>query len=72
MEKKERNDVYTAISEVDAVKKLVEERSKILEAFAKAYLAETGLLPSTVELVTQQMPMENNIIETVYYFRRRE
>lgn len=71
MEKKERNDVYTSISEEDVVKKLVEERSKILEQFAKAYLAETGLLPSTVELVTHQFPVENNIIETVYYFRKK-
>ena len=55
-----------------AVKQLAEERDKILSQFAKAYLAESGLLPSQVELVTKQMPMENNIIETVYYFRKKE
>jgi len=71
MEKKERNDVYTAITVDDAVKKLAEEKNKILEAFAKAYLAETAANPSEIELVTKQMPVENNIIETVYFFRKK-
>jgi hypothetical protein len=55
----EKNDLYTQITEEDAVKKLAMERDKILEQFAKAYLAETGLLPSAVELVTTQ--------KTLYY-----
>jgi hypothetical protein len=68
----ERNDVYKAMTAEDVVKKLAEERDKILEAFAKAYLAESGLLPSQVEMVTQQLPMnDQNIIETIYYFRRK-
>ena len=72
MDKKERNDVYTAVSVEDVVKKLAKERDKILEAFAKAYLAESGLLPSQVELVTQQLPMnEQRIIENIYFFRRK-
>lgn len=55
-----------------AVKQLAEQRDKILNEFAKAYLAETSLLPSQVELVSQQMPMtEDKIIETVYFFRKK-
>lgn len=68
--KKERNDVYTSINEADAVKKLAEERNKILEAFGKAYLAESGLLPSQVELVSEQN-ISGSTIENIYYFRRK-
>jgi len=68
---KEKNNTYNAITVEDAIKKLAEERDNILEAFAKAYLAESGLLPSQVELVTQQMPVKDGIIENKYFFRRK-
>ena len=71
MEKKEKNDVHTAISVEDVVKKLAQERDKILEQFAKAYLAESGLLPSQVELVTQQLPIIDGKIENIYFFRKK-
>ena len=67
----ENNKEYQNCSVEDMVKKLAEERNKILEAFAKAYLAESGLLPSQVELVTQQKPTVDHIIETVYFFRKK-
>lgn len=46
-----------------------QKRDEILEEFAKAYLAETQLLPSEVEMVWQQTfgPCESHI-----WFRKRE
>ena len=67
----EKNEVFTSITTEEAVKYLADKRNEILESFTKAYLAESGLMPSQVELVTQQMPTENNIIETVYFFRKK-
>lgn len=69
--KNEKNIEYNNLTGEEIVKKLAEERDKILNEFAKAYLAETKLLPSEVELVTVQNPPENGIIETVYYFRKK-
>lgn len=69
--KNEKTEEYNNINTEEMLKKLLEKRNEILEQFAKAYLAETGLLPSQIELVTQQMPVENNIIENVYFFRRK-
>lgn len=54
----------------EATQKLREERDKILNEFAKAYLAGNETNPSEIELVSQQK-MENNIIETVYFFRKK-
>jgi hypothetical protein len=71
MEKKEKNIELNDISIEEALQTLVKEKHKIIEAFAKAYLAETELLPSQVELVTQQTKT-GNLIEHVYYFRRKE
>lgn len=62
---------FTPITVEEATKYLTEKRLEILEQFAKAYLAETGLAPSEVELVTQQMPVIDNKIETVYFFRKK-
>jgi len=62
---------FKDITVEEAMKKILSEKNKIIEAFAKAYLAESGLLPSQVELVCKQVT-ENNIIENVYYFRKKE
>ena len=63
--------VYTPISIEDAVKQIQAEKHKILEAFAKAYLAESGLMPSEVEMVHQQITNQPNIIENVIFFRKK-
>lgn len=62
--------VFNNISENEALLKLNEERNKILNEFAKAYLAETNILPSEVELVSIQTHKEKEI-ETVYFFRKK-
>ncbi len=54
----------------EATQKLREERDKILNEFAKAYLAGNEVNPSEIELVSQQKT-ENNVIETVYFFRKK-
>jgi hypothetical protein len=65
------NDItYTGIDINEMVKKLNEERSKILNEFSKAYLAETGVMPSEVELVTVQ-ETKDKTIETICFFRRK-
>jgi len=46
------------------------ERVKILNEFAKAYLAETQINPSELELV-QRQESKDGLVETVYYFRRK-
>ena len=70
---KEINKEHTAVESIEEmVKKLQEDKFRILEDFSRAYLAESGLLPSQVELVTKQMPMVDNIIETVIFFRKKE
>lgn len=67
-----KDEEYSNISIEAMVKKLSDERTKILNEFTKAYLAETGLLPSQLELVTRQMPIDNGIIESVFFFRKKE
>jgi hypothetical protein len=59
------------ISLNDAVMKIQKEKAKILEEFAKAYLAETSFQPSEVEMVHQRMPIKDGIIENVIFFRKR-
>lgn len=68
---KEKNEIFTPISVEEATKYLAEKRNEILEAFSKAYLAETGLMPSEIELVAEQNPMTFDKIETIYYFRKK-
>jgi predicted naringenin-chalcone synthase len=65
------NKVFTPITTEEATKYLHDRKVEIIEQFAKAYLAETGLKPSEVELVTKQ-ESTGMIIETVYYFRKKE
>lgn len=67
---KEINHIFENITIEEATLKLKEQRDKILNEFAKAYLAETGLLPSEVELVSSQ-DCKGFIIETVYSFRKK-
>jgi hypothetical protein len=49
---------------------LKKNRNKILEEFAKAYLAETQLLPSQIELV-HKSSVENEQIVDTFYFRKK-
>lgn len=63
--------LYDPISIEEAMKKIRDEKSKILEAFAKAYLAESGLMPSEVELVCQEDTSNKTLIQHVYFFRRK-
>jgi len=65
------NEKVYEISVEEAMKKIMSEKNKIIEAFAKAYLAETGLNPSEVELVHQQITNQPNIIENVIFFRKK-
>lgn len=70
--KMKTNDItYTGIDINEMVKKLNEERSKILNEFSKAYLAETGIMPSEVELVTVQ-ETKDKTIETICFFRKKQ
>lgn len=69
--KNEKTEEIENISVEDMIKKLHFERDKILDNFAKAYLAESELMPSDVELVTRQMPTVDGIIENIYFFRRK-
>lgn len=58
------------ISVEEAVAELAKHRNKILEEFSKAYLAESGLLPSQVELV-HKITTEKDIITDIFYFRKK-
>lgn len=54
------------------VQELIKNRDVILNDWAKAYISETGVLPSEVELVEQRSDkIENGKIETIYFFRRK-
>jgi hypothetical protein len=55
----------------EAMKELIEKRDEILSSFAKAFLAESGLSPSDVELVHKSYTENNEIINT-FYFRERK
>lgn len=68
MDKKELE--FKDITLEEAMKKLQTEKHKIIEAFAKAYLAETGLMPSEVEMCHQQTT-NGTVIENVIFFRRK-
>lgn len=68
----EKTEEFTGLPIEQLMAKLNKERSTILENFTRAYLAETGLMPSQVEFVTQQMPVKNGVIENVYFFRKKE
>jgi len=58
------------ISEEDMVKHIMEKRNEILDAFCKAYLAESGLKPSKIELVHTSKVVGEEIINT-FSFREK-
>lgn len=58
--------------EAEMLHELQKHKFKILEDFARAYLAEQNILPSEIELVHQQLPTVNNIIEHKMFFRKKE
>lgn len=60
------------ISELQMMEEIKKHKDKILEAFAKAYLAETNIPPSELEFVQQQVNSEStHIIEYRMFFRRK-
>jgi len=66
------------ITEEEAMDYLAKHRDYVLNEFAKAYLAETGLKPSQIELVREvrhdkihDKMKEIEIVET-FYFRERK
>jgi len=59
------------ISMDEYVKELHKKKTEILNDFAKAYLAETELLPSEIELVCRQIN-NGTTIENIYEFRRKD
>lgn len=63
-----KDETFENVNQEEATKKLIEKRDEVLNAFAKAYLAEAQVLPSEIELVSQQTT-EGNTVETVYFFR---
>lgn len=72
-----KNEILNNISEKEATELLTKHRDKILSDFAKAYIAETGLLPSKIELIHEirqdkidDKTKEIEVIET-YYFREK-
>lgn len=69
MEKTDKE--YNNLTEQEAYKIIIEKRNQILDHFSKAYVAETGLMPSQIELVTKQVS-DGTTIENVFYFRKKE
>jgi predicted metal-dependent hydrolase len=67
---KEINFDIKGITEAEATLRLRQERDKILSEFTKAYLAETGLKPSEIELVSQRNVL-GSLIEETYFFRKK-
>jgi hypothetical protein len=55
----------------DVASYLAKHKAKILEDFAKAYLAETNLKPSQVELVHKHS-VTGTEINDVFYFREKK
>lgn len=50
--------------------KLIKERNKVLDNFAKAYIAEQKIMPSELELVVRE-ESSGTVAETIYYFRKK-
>jgi len=68
---KERIEEFNNLSIDDYVKELHSKRKEIIEAFGKAYLAETKLFPSEIELVCKETKT-GNTIEAIFEFRRKQ
>ena len=59
------------ISQEEAYQQILKQRNEILGEFAKAYIAESELKPSEIELVHKSEEKDGEIIET-FYFRERK
>lgn len=62
---------YNNITEEEVAKLIHKERDKILEEFTKAYLAETQLMPSEIQLVCKTFTEDGKMV-TEYEFRRKK
>jgi len=69
---KEKEEIFNNITPEQAVQELYKRKTEILNEFAKAYLAESGLLPSQVELVCKETKNTPDQIETIYFFRKKD
>lgn len=58
-------------NEQELAKQLNEQKQRILNDFATAYLAEAQLLPSQIELVQQQLD-NNGTAEYIWFFRQKQ
>lgn len=58
------------ITEEEAAEYLLNHRDKVLSDFATAYLAETGLKPSEIELI-HEIKREDSKVTESYYFREK-
>lgn len=65
-----KNEEYKALTSEEAVKIILAKRQEILENFSRAYIAETGLMPSQIELCTKQVT-DGTTVENIFYFRRK-
>lgn len=66
----DREEKESQLTLTEIAQKLVKERNKVLDDFAKAYLAETKIMPSDLELVVRE-ERTKDVIETIYYFRKK-
>lgn len=57
--------------ERDMVQRIMAKRAEIIEEFAKAYIAETGLAPSECELVEVQPKIVSGEAQARFFFRKR-
>lgn len=57
--------------EQELAKQLNEQKQRILNDFATAYLAEAQLLPSQIELVQQHID-NNGTAEYIWFFRQKQ
>lgn len=71
-DKKEKEIFYNNLNIDEMVKQLIKHKSKILDDFAKAYLADSGLKPNEVVLVEQQVTDNGTIKEINYYFKKKD
>jgi len=65
--KKSSDDIWDKETLLDLVRDILNQRTQILEEFCQAYIAETGLMPSEIELCEVHRPDK-----ITYFFRRRE
>ena len=61
---------YKDVSVTDANEVLIKQKNKILQDFTKAYLADTQIKPSELQLVVETISNKGKV-EINYYFKRR-